>query len=131
MIKHFLFCFLFGLAVLVVSAQNDSMPTSFSFAEQNPEYPGGDKAMLDFISSKLQYPQMEKDNHIQGRVVVQFFVSEDGKAADVKVIEKVSPGLDKEAIRVVKMLTFIPGQKQGKPVPVHMTLPVNFTLPKK
>jgi hypothetical protein len=56
-------------------------------------------------------------------------VSEDGSVTDVNVVRGVSPGLDREAVRVVKMLPkFKPGRQQGKPVKVYYNLPVVFKL---
>lgn len=104
-------------------------PKVFTFVEQNPEYPGGDSEMLKFIQRNLQYPQMEKDNNIQGKVLLRFVVMEDGSVADVTVMRSISPGLDKEAVRVIKLLKgFVPGRQQGKPVRVYYNLPVIFRL---
>jgi protein TonB len=72
---------------------------------------------------------MERDNDIQGKVLLRFVVMEDGSVADVNVMRGVSPGLDKEAVRVVRMLPkFKPGRQQGKPVRVYFNLPVVFKL---
>jgi protein TonB len=72
---------------------------------------------------------MERDNDIQGKVIIKFVVMEDGSVADVTVARGVSPGIDKEAVRVVKMLPkFQPGKQQGKAVRVYFNLPVQFKL---
>ena len=66
---------------------------------------------------------------IQGKVLLRFVVMEDGAVSDVNVIRGVSPGLDKEAVRVVKTLPkFKPGKQQGKAVRVYFNLPVVFKL---
>jgi protein TonB len=94
-----------------------------------PEFPGGDVELMKFIQKNVQYPQMERDNDIQGRVILKFVVMEDGGVSDVSVARSVSPGLDKEAVRVVKMLPkFKPGKQQGKAVRVYYSLPVLFKL---
>jgi len=104
--------------------------TIFKVVEQMPEYPGGEMAMMKFIQSNIQYPMMEKENDIQGRVVLKFIVNEDGSVSDITVRKSLSPGLDKEAIRLVRLLPkFKPGMQQGKAVRVEYMLPILFKLP--
>lgn len=94
-----------------------------------PQFPGGDKAYKAFLQRNVKYPAEAMRKKIQGAVRVGFTVKADGTVADVKVERKVSPLLDKEALRVVKsMPKWIPGQFEGKPVPVKMTVPVQFRL---
>ncbi|HRG90005.1 MAG TPA: TonB family protein, partial [Chitinophagales bacterium] len=104
-------------------------PKVFQFVEQMPEFPGGEGELLKYLAKNTQYPQMERDNDIQGRVMLRFVVLEDGSVSDVTVVRGVSPGLDKEAVRVVKtMPKFKPGRQQGKPVRVYYNLPFMFKL---
>ena len=102
----------------------------FKVVEQMPEFPGGDEALMKLIQKNMQYPEMEKANDIQGRVVMGFVVNEDGSLSDITVKKRVSPGIDKEAIRLVKMLpNFRPGRQQGKAVKVEYLLPIMFKIP--
>ena len=101
----------------------------FKVVEHMPEFPGGEDAMMKFIQKNIQYPDLERDMDIQGRVVLGFIVNEDGSLSDIKVRKSVSPSIDAEAIRVVKLFPkFKPGTQQGKPVRVQFTLPVMFKL---
>ena len=101
----------------------------FTVVEQMPAYPGGEEAMMRFIQSNINYPDMERENDIQGRVVVGFVVLEDGTLSDITVKKGVSPGIDKEALRVVRKLPkFNPGKQQGKAVKVSFVLPIMFKL---
>lgn len=98
-------------------------------AEQMPQYPGGDRAMLQFVADHLVYPQECADSAIYGRVVVKFVVKKDGSVGETQVLRSPHPLLSAEAVRVVKMLSgFQPGMSDGKPVAVWFTLPVNFRL---
>lgn len=100
-----------------------------TFADQMPEFPGGDAALIKFLQSNIVYPQMERDNDIQGKVLIRFVVGEDGTVSDVSIVRGVSSGLDREAQRVVKMLPkFNPGKRQGKAVKVYYNIPVVFKL---
>src|ERR1043165_2202162 len=101
----------------------------YTFVEINPEYPGGDAGLIKFLQKNVRYPQMERDNNIQGKVLVRFVINEDGSVGDIRVSQPVSPGLDREAIRVVKMLQFQPAIMKGKRVKVYFNLPVVFKLP--
>ena len=101
----------------------------FTVVEIQPEFPGGDDALFKFIQKNIQYPDMERENDIQGRVVVGFTVNTDGSLTDIVVKKGVSSGIDKEAIRVVKLLPkFKPGKQQGKAVRVSFILPIMFKL---
>ncbi|MBQ9556457.1 MAG: TonB family protein [Muribaculaceae bacterium] len=101
-------------------------------AEQMPQFPGGDAALIKYLENHIKYPPMAKENHIQGRVIVQFIVDKTGKIGEVKVVRSVDNDLDKEAVRIVKTLPkFIPGRQNGQPVAVWYTLPVAFKLPEK
>ncbi len=109
-----------------VEPSNKPLPT---FVEVMPEFPGGEKALLAFLAHNVEYPQMEKDNGIQGRVLTQFTVNEDGSISDVQFLRSPSNGFNKEVGRVLKrMPAFKPGMQSGRAVKVRFTLPVAFTL---
>ncbi|MDR1381591.1 MAG: M56 family metallopeptidase [Tannerella sp.] len=109
-------------------APND---TVYVTAEEMPEFPGGDAALLKFIAdSCLRYPAKAKKNHIEGRVSCTFTVNTDGSISDVQVIRSVDPELDAEAIRAIQSLpNFKPGKMGGKAVRVKYSLPIRFRLP--
>ena len=99
--------------------------------EQQPEFPGGQKELYAFISKNITYPQIEKENGIQGKVYIQFVIETDGSVSNVKVLKGVKggPGLEKEAMRVVKMMPkWTPGMLSGKKVRVMFNLPFSFKL---
>jgi TonB family protein len=101
----------------------------FDVVEQMPSFPGGMKAMMDYLARNIRYPADAKKNLLEGRVILQFIVDEKGRLSDVKVARSVEPSLDAEAVRVVKaMPRWNPGTQQGKAVKVRYTLPVTFRL---
>jgi protein TonB len=103
----------------------------FSFAEQQPDFPGGEAALMKYLQQNIRYPAMEKDNSVTGTVVLTFVVDKNGNITDVKTLKAVKggPNLDKEAIRVVKsMPPWKPGKMNGKSVAVQYNLPVTFNL---
>jgi len=101
----------------------------FRSVEQMPQFPGGEAALMKYLSSHINYPPMAAENNIQGRVVVQFVVDKTGKVGEVKVVRSVDKDLDKEAVRVCKSLPkFTPGRQNGQAVSVWYTLPVQFKL---
>lgn len=92
--------------------------------EEVAEYPGGMKALMEFLKSHIQYPE---NATASGRVIVRFVVETDGSIGDVEIVRPVSPELDAEAARVVKMMPrWTPGKVDGKPVASYFNLPVNF-----
>ena len=101
----------------------------FVVVEEMPMYPGGDNALLKFIMEHVIYPEVAKENNIQGRVIIRFCVTAKGGVSQVSVLKGVDPELDKEAIRVVNTLpAFKPGKQGGKPVPVWYMVPITYTL---
>lgn len=94
-----------------------------------PTFPGGDEKLIEWISQHIQYPQNAYDSHIQGRVIVQFLVKEDGSVGDAKIVRSVFTALDEEALRVVNTLPkFNPAILNGKTVEYWFTIPVVFRL---
>ena len=101
----------------------------FDVVEQMPSFPGGDKALFEYLSKNIKYPVVAEENGIQGRVIVTFVVERDGSITDVRIAKSVDPSLDKEAQRVVKsMPRWIPGKQNGSSVRVKYTVPVAFKL---
>lgn len=101
----------------------------FTAVEQKPQFPGGEAALMKWLSSNIQYPVMAQEEGAQGRVVVQFVVEKDGRVGQAKIARGRHPELDKEAIRLVKSLPkFIPGKNNGQSVRCWFTLPINFKL---
>jgi protein TonB len=101
----------------------------YDVVEKMPEYPGGDQALMAFLSKHIEYPTVAQNNGIQGKVILGFGVSKTGKVEDVQIIRSLDPSLDKEALRVVKQLgNWIPGEQKGEKVSVRYTLPVVFRL---
>ncbi|MBQ9672677.1 MAG: TonB family protein [Prevotella sp.] len=101
----------------------------FDVVEQMPEFPGGQAALLKWISDHIRYPAVAEENGIQGRVVCTFVVERDGSVTDVQVARSIDPSLDKEAVRVLKQMPrWNPGKQNGSSVRVKYTVPVTFRL---
>ena len=101
----------------------------FDVVEEMPSFPGGQGALMSFLSSNIKYPVVAQENGVQGRVIVGFVVERDGSITDVKVMRSVDPSLDREAQRVVRaMPRWKPGKQNGSAVRVKYTVPVVFRL---
>jgi len=101
----------------------------FDVVEQQPSFPGGQTALLQWLQQNIHYPPVAEENGIQGRVVVSFVVEPDGSITNVQVVRGVDPSLDKEAVRVTKaMPKWVPGKQNGQAVRVKYNLPVQFRL---
>jgi len=96
----------------------------FMVVENQPELIGGMKALQESV----KYPEFAKKAGIEGRVIVQFVVNEQGNVVNPKVTRGVHKLLNKEAIRAVKKQKFKPGKQRGEAVKVQMSLPVTFQL---
>lgn len=103
--------------------------TAAMVVEEQPMFPGGDQAMLHYISSNMIYPKAAADHKIQGNVICGFTVDTNGKIKNVKVVKSVEKSLDEEAIRVIEsMPNWKPAKRNGKPVDTQLNIPVVFTL---
>lgn len=99
------------------------------YIEEMPEYPGGDKALYQFISDKLRYPKKAIRESIMGRVTLQFVIDTAGDTKNLAIEQGISPDCDAEALRVIaQMKKWKPGIQNGKPVRVSYKLPITFEL---
>jgi len=101
----------------------------YAVVDKEPEFPGGSEAKFKFLAEKLSYPAEAKEANQQGRVIVQFVVTETGKVTNIKVVKSVSSSLDKEAIRIVSLFPdWTPGELGGKKVSCYQLVPVTFKV---
>lgn len=102
----------------------------FALVEEKPKFKGGDaNDFSKWVMSNIVYPEIAKENGVQGRVTLQFTVTKDGLVKDVKVLRGVDPSLDKEAVRIVSSSPkWTPGKQRERAVPVTYTFPVIFQL---
>jgi TonB family protein len=115
-----------GLSAPEDAPSNDSI---YQIVDEMPQFPGGEKAMMEYVAKNVKYPQEAKDKEIQGRVFVSFVIEKDGSVNEVKVLRSIGGGCDEEAVRVVKaMPKWKPGKQDGKPVRVSYMMPFFFKL---
>lgn len=105
-------------------------PEIFDRAEVMPSYPGGVPELMKFLQKNIRYPSLARENGLEGKVIVKFFVDTDGTVREPVVLKDgVGGGCGDEAIRVIKsMPKWTPGSQRGKSVKVYYTLPVTFKL---
>src|SRR5690554_6083409 len=109
--------------------RRNSSDEIFMVVEEQPEFPGGNEALMKYISDNIKYPADAVSKGIQGRVITNFVVERDGTLTDVQVARGVDPSLDKEAIRLIEsMPRWIPGKQRGEVIRVRFALPVVFRL---
>ena len=100
-------------------------------AEPQPQFPGGQLALMEWIKQNKVYPQEAIDKGIEGRVIVKFTVEEDGTVTNGKIVRGVDPLLDKEALRLVSIMPkWKPARLDDKDIRTFYTLPITFKLPK-
>jgi len=102
----------------------------FQLVEEKPKFQGGDaNDFSKWVNQRLVYPEVAKENGVQGRVMLQFTVGTDGSVSGVKVLRGVDPSLDNEAVRVVSQSPkWTPGKQRDRKVKVTYTFPVIFQL---
>ncbi len=106
------------------SAGNSNVP--FNWVQQMPEFTGD---MSEYLSNHLHYPEAARSESIQGQVLIQFVVNEDGSVTNAKVVRSIGGGCDEEALHIVSsMPKWKPGKQNGIAVKVLFTLPIKFLL---
>ena len=113
----------------VVSSQPEN-DTIYLSSEQLPEFPGGQKAMFQYIADNVVYPASARINGIQGRTICQFIVNKNGSLSDIKILKSSgNKELDEEAVHVISsMPKWTPGRSAGEIVRVKYTIPVTFKI---
>jgi TonB family protein len=95
-----------------------------------PEYPGGDRALITFLSANLRYPSDAFEAGAAGKVDVSFWIDETGHPYGFGAVQSPHPSLSAEAIRVMKLMpNWKPGQREGRPTPMIVHVPVVFRGP--
>jgi TonB family protein len=114
--------------VIEEEVEEEAIP--FQLVEEEPSFQGGDAQNFSkWVNQRLVYPEIAKENGVQGRVVLEFTVEKDGRITNVKVLRGVDPSLDREAVRVVSSSPrWKPGKEGDRAVPVTYTFPVIFQL---
>ena len=117
-------------AAVVEEEEVDEEAIPFQLVEQKPSFQGGDANQFSkWVNSRLVYPEIAKENGVQGRVTLQFTVEADGRVTNVEVVRGVDDSLDKEAVRVVSSSPkWTPGKQRDRKVKVKYTFPVIFQL---
>lgn len=102
---------------------------TFVVVEEKPEFPGGDKALLQFLAENIKYPEEAAKQKIEGKVYLKFVVKKSGEVGEIVVHRSPHALLTAEAVRVVKLLPkFQPGIQKGKPVNLWYQIPIAFSL---
>jgi TonB family protein len=117
-------------SILSINAnQPDSMGVVFTVVEEMPDFPGGDKARIQFLVENIKYPREAREHGIQGIVYITFIITITGEIKDVRSLKSPHQLLTNEAIRVIKLMPkWIPGKQNGKAVNVQYNMPIKFTL---
>ena len=101
----------------------------YDVVEVMPSFPGGNDKFLKYLGDNIKYPAVDRENNLQGRVVLQFVVERDGSLTDVKAVRGPSQAMQDEAVRVLKRSPkWKAGIQNGRPVRAQYTVPINFTL---
>ena len=104
----------------------------YDVVDKQPEYVGGDKAMIQFIIDNIVYPKADKEAGIEGTVFCEFVIQADGNIGKIKIVKGKTATMDAEVVRVISLMPkWTPGELEGKKVAVKYTMPVKFVLPKK
>jgi protein TonB len=121
-----------GLFSIAAKSQNNDKPDSvYTTVDVQPEFPGGYKALGKYVDGRNnhEYPKEARKNKIEGKVVVQFIINEDGTCSDFEVVKGIGYGCDEAAVEAFKkMPKWKPGLVNGKPVKVRSQMAYNYKL---
>lgn len=115
--------------ILEQISEGDEQDSSTTGNVENPQFPGGEQACMEFIAKNIKYPSSCVEQGIQGHVYCQFSVDIDGSITDIDILYSPDPELSAEAVRIIRLMPkWTPGKIDGKPVSVEFILPVTFQL---
>ena len=107
----------------------DNNPLNFRVVEELPEFPGGATEFMKWLTKNLRYPASAQQRKVQGKVVAQFIVNKDGSISDIEILKSVEASLDREALRVLRMMPrWKAGQQDAKPCRTQVCIPIVFKL---
>lgn len=107
----------------------ESNPLNFRVVEQLPEFPGGAVEFMKWLTKNLRYPPSAQQRKVQGKVIAQFVVNTDGTVSNIEVLQSVDPALDREALRVLRMMPpWKAGMQDTKPCRTQVSIPIVFKL---
>lgn len=131
-ILFFTMALLLSTALFGQNPTEDTTNTVYSFVESMPEYPGGQEALLSFLSNEIRYPQDAREKGITGTVLIKFVVEKDGSVSSAEVSVPLYSSIDEESVRaVMAMPKWKPGTFDGKPVRCYFQIPITFWMSKK
>jgi len=96
----------------------------FTIVEEMPVLLGGAMVIYEY----LHYPEIARRAGVEGRVIVQFIIDQEGNVVDPIVVRGIGGGCDEAALEAVTHLKFSPGRQRGRPVKVRYSLPIIFRL---
>jgi protein TonB len=104
-------------------------PVNFYEVDQKPEFPGGEKAMYDYLRKNLEYPVLARETKLEGTVVVRFVIDKEGQVVQVEILRSPSNLFNTEALRVIQnMPAWKPASRHGRKVATYFMLPLKFDL---
>lgn len=105
---------------------------AYAIVDTPPMFPGGEDSLKSYIYKNLRYPELAKENDIQGTVYASFIIDKTGKVTNPEIkkgLKGIGATCDKEVLRLIKnMPNWSPGKLAGKPVKVEYIIPVKFNL---
>lgn len=122
---------LIALPCAAMCHQKDEEQKEYRIAkvDQAPSFPGGEEAMYKWLSENIVYPEAAAKKGKEGRVVVEFLITETGEITNLNIVHGAHPALNREAVRLIRaMPKWIPGHNEGHPIAVTYTLPITFRL---
>jgi periplasmic protein TonB len=112
-----------------VKNSEDRVYGLFDGIDKRPMFPNGQERLNAFLEKNVKYPAADKENNLQGTVLLHFIVERNGSLTNIKVLKSPSASMSAEAIRVLKLSPkWKPGINNGKPVRSEYAMPIRFTL---
>lgn len=117
------------VGVIVKKIEGKWTDEEYNYVDQKPSPVDGYGAFFHYVQQNLKYPAQAKQSGIEGKVFIEFLISENGQLTNVKSIKGIGAGCDEEAVRVIKEApNWNPGLMDGKPAKVKMILPITYKL---
>jgi periplasmic protein TonB len=102
----------------------ERVPEFYPYVEEPPTIIGG----IEALNKIVVYPELAIKANVQGQVLVEAFIDENGNVVNVELRKGLGAGCDDAAINAVRSVKFNPGKQRGRAVKVRVSVPIIFKL---
>ncbi|WP_163356876.1 energy transducer TonB [Dysgonomonas sp. 25] len=114
----------------ICTCEDNGEPKPLSWPKYPPQYPGGEKALEEYIKTNFKYPEPYFEKELHAKILLRFVINTSGETDQVRVLKGFNPTYDREAVRVMKFITqkWTPAKDKGETVSAYVTMEISIDI---